>query len=189
VLTALQRSHRDVVQFREEVRIRRARRAAAAVQLRRRYQKFEQGRETIDFLLQAQRNWAEALREEYVAVSNYNVALADHERQKGTILDYRNVKVLEGPLPACARPRASECIRQSTCPATEAEPTTASPGQGPEGGASVAAPSGAPAADSEPSSQPTPISLLLDEQKELPDRLCPVVQESAPGQASPPPGP
>ena len=91
------------------------------MQLKRRQERFEQGRETIDFLLQAQRNWSDALRDESVAVCNYNVALADYERQKGTITQYRNVTVLEGPPPACAAPEASKRIRLSvrSCPAVK----------------------------------------------------------------------
>jgi outer membrane protein TolC len=112
VILSLQRSYREVVQFSEEFRIRRSRREAAATQLKARTAKYRAGRETIDFLLTAQRNWTDALRDEYVALCNYNVALADYERQKGTILQFDNVTVMEGSIPAYAQARASEHIRE-----------------------------------------------------------------------------
>jgi len=112
VVLSLQRSHRAVVQRGEEIRIQRSQREAAAVQLRVPEEKFRAGKETIDFLLQAQRNWADAVRDEYLTVCRYNVALADYERQKGTILGYDNVSLLEGPVPTYALGRASAHIRE-----------------------------------------------------------------------------
>ncbi|MGE3804431.1 MAG: hypothetical protein AB7K24_07145, partial [Gemmataceae bacterium] len=38
--------------------------------------------------------------------------LADFQRKKGTLLDFDNVNVAEGPLPACARERASAHLRE-----------------------------------------------------------------------------
>lgn len=163
VILALQRSHRDVVQFREEIRVRRSRREAAAVQLKRRTEKFEQGRETIDFLLQAQRNWSDALRDEYVAVCNYNVALADYERQKGTIMGYRNVALAEGPLPDCAQPRASEFIRRTLAPRPDGDEARA------EGDHATGPAGGPPGQLPQPATAPLPH--LLQEQKALPDKL------------------
>jgi hypothetical protein len=112
IILSLQRSYREVVQFAEEFRIRRSRREAAATQLKARTEKYRAGRETIDFLLTAQRNWTDALRDEYAALCNYNVGLADYERQKGTILQYNNVTLMEGPIPGYAQARASEHIRE-----------------------------------------------------------------------------
>ena len=110
----LERTYRELIQFREEIKTQRARRVAAAEQLRLEFQLFEVGAPevTIDVLLDAQRNFAEALREEHFAICNYNKALADFERQKGTILDYDNVVIAEGPLPKAAQARASEHIQE-----------------------------------------------------------------------------
>jgi outer membrane protein TolC len=164
VVLALQRAHRDVVQFREEIRIRRSRREAAATQLKRRTERFEQGRETIDFLLQAQRNWSDALRDEYVAVCNYNVALADYERQKGTILEYRNVAIEEGPLPDGAQPKASEHIRRRLFPCPDwAQASVA--------GDHVTGPAGGRPGQVPQPAEPAPLPRLLQEQQRLPDKL------------------
>lgn len=117
LLFSLQRSYRDLVQLREEIRTRRSQRQAAETQLRARFEKFRAGGDpkrpeaSVDLLLRAQRNWADSVRDEYVAVCNYNVALADYELQKGTILAYHHVGFAEGPLPPGAAPQASRRLR------------------------------------------------------------------------------
>src|SRR5207237_8555545 len=90
----------------------RAQRQAAAHQLEARFKEFLAGRGTLDILLEAQRFWADALRQEYDAISSYNIALAGFEWAKGTILQHDNVVISEGPLPQCAQVRAVEHERQ-----------------------------------------------------------------------------
>lgn len=116
---SLQRSYRDLIQYREEFVTRQSQEKAAATQLKVRYDKYMAGGDpklpsgaAIDLLLRAQRNWADALRDEYQALSNYKTALADFERQKGTILRYHNVVVSDGPLPVYAVPSASRHLRR-----------------------------------------------------------------------------
>jgi outer membrane protein TolC len=112
IVSSLQRSYRSVVQFREEVRTRHSQRVAAGTQLQALYERFKAGDRNSDILVRTQQIWADALRDEYVAVCNYNVALADFERQKGTILRAHNVTIAQGPFPQCARERPSEHIRE-----------------------------------------------------------------------------
>jgi outer membrane protein TolC len=105
---SLQRSYRDLVQFREEIQTRRSQRAAAERQLQARLQKWNAGgAESIDLILRAQRNWVDALRDEQAAICNYRVALADYERQKGTILRAHAIVITDGHLPSCVKPNAS----------------------------------------------------------------------------------
>ena len=109
---SLQRSYRDVVQFREEVQTRRSQQEAALKQLRARLQKWNAGGvESIDLILRTQRNWVDAVRDEQAAVCNYRIALVDFERQKGTILRSRQITIADGRLPVCAQPHASSQIR------------------------------------------------------------------------------
>ncbi len=109
---SLQRSYRDVVQFREELETRRSQQEAALKQLQARLQKWNAGGiESIDLILRAQRGWVDAVRDEQTAVCNYRIALADFERQKGTILRSRQIIIADGHLPVCARPQASSQIR------------------------------------------------------------------------------
>jgi outer membrane protein TolC len=112
VAFSLQRAYRSMFQSYEEIRAQRARRVEAAIQLDLEYKGFLAGRSPIDVLLDAQRNWADAIRDEHFAICDYNIALADFERQKGTILEHDNVSILEGPLPQCAQVRASAHIRE-----------------------------------------------------------------------------
>jgi outer membrane protein TolC len=90
----------------------RAQREAAADELGARFQEFVAGRGTLDILLEAQRVWADSLRDEYNAIVQYNNSLAQFEFAKGTILQYDNVVIGEGPLPECAKVRAVEHERQ-----------------------------------------------------------------------------
>ena len=109
---SLLRSYRDLVQFREEMQTRRSQQEAALKQLKARLQKWNAGGvESIDLILRAQRNWVDAVRDEQVAVCNYRIALADFERQKGTILRSRQIIIADGRLPSCVAPQASSQIR------------------------------------------------------------------------------
>lgn len=115
VVLSLQRSYRDVVQLSEEIHLRRLRQNAASAELTERFKIFQAGASdeaSLNVLLEAQRNWIEALRDEQLAICRYNVALADFEWQKGTIMAYDNVQVAEGAVPAYAFDRASKHIRQ-----------------------------------------------------------------------------
>lgn len=107
LFSTLQRSYRELVQYREEILTRRSQREAVGVQLKARHERFKAGKESIDLLVRTQRSWADALRDEYAAICKYNTALADFERQKGTILAYHNVMVVEGGVPMGARDKAS----------------------------------------------------------------------------------
>ena len=99
----------------------RAQRGAFAGQLRIRFQEFLAGkgagnrtRDTVDILLEAQRFWADSLANEYAAIVQYNISLANFEFAKGTILKHNNVQISEGALPGVAQVRAVEHFRERT---------------------------------------------------------------------------
>jgi outer membrane protein TolC len=94
------------------IEVYRSERQAYALQLNGRFREFLAGRGTLDFLLEAQRNWASALSSEYTAIANYNISLAHFEFAKGTIMNHDNVSISEGPLPQCAQVRAVEHERE-----------------------------------------------------------------------------
>ena len=62
--------------------------------LRRRYL---DGSDNINFLLQAQRQVVISEAEFYRSMANYNIALRDLHRQKGSLLAYNQVHLTEGP--------------------------------------------------------------------------------------------
>jgi hypothetical protein len=117
----LSQSYRKVFTTYEQIRVQRAQREAFAEQLRIRFQEFLAGkgagnrtRDTVDILLEAQRFWADSLANEYAAIVQYNISLANFEFAKGTILKHNNVQISEGSLPGVAQVRAVEHFRERT---------------------------------------------------------------------------
>lgn len=118
LLFSLQRSYQELVQNREQYKVRIKQREAAAMQLKARHEKFKAGGDPkqpgsfIDLLLRAQRNWADSLREEYVALCNYRTSIIDFERQKGTILQYANISFDGNTCRSSVQVQASKHIRR-----------------------------------------------------------------------------
>lgn len=103
---------RQLVVNHRSIEITRGQRKAASEVVQLRYQAYRAGKETINFLLEAQRDLADALRQEHSAITSYNIALANFEAVKGSILAHNNVKIMDGPLPDCVNARASEHMQQ-----------------------------------------------------------------------------
>lgn len=99
-------AYRRIFEFYAQIEAQQAQRIAYAEQLQARFKEFLAGRGTLDFLLESQRNWADALRAEYDAIVQYNNTLVLFQFQKGTIMQYDNVCIGEGVLPHCAQQRA-----------------------------------------------------------------------------------
>jgi outer membrane protein TolC len=118
--TALAKQYSLVIQNHKLIEIRRLAREALAEQLVVRSKQFQFGTTvkgvpaTLEFLLDAQNQWATALSQEFQAVVDYNVALTAFEFARGTILDRNNVVIAEGPLPGCAQVRAVEHEKERT---------------------------------------------------------------------------
>src|SRR5262249_8941229 len=102
----------NLVQFYELIRAQRSQREAAAIQLEARFKEFLAGRGTLDFLLEPHPVWADALRDEFNAIVQYNNAIITFEYAKGTIMQHDNVVISEGLLPHCAQVRAVEHERE-----------------------------------------------------------------------------
>ncbi len=64
-------------------------------------------------LLSSQQQLAAATAAEYQAIADYNIALAQLEWAKGTIQNYNNVSVSEGPLPPHVQKKAEDHFRAS----------------------------------------------------------------------------
>jgi outer membrane protein TolC len=104
--------YRQLFEFYAQIQAQRAQRIAAAIQLETRLKEYLAGRIILDILLTAQTSWATALQGEYLAITQYNQALARFEFAKGTILQHDNIVISEGALPQCAQVRAVEHERQ-----------------------------------------------------------------------------
>ena len=88
------------------------RRMALAEQLRGLYARIQAGKDPLITILQAQSDFAQALQNEHDAIANYNIAIAGFQYAKGTIMQYNNVQIADGPLPVCVMTRAAEHFRQ-----------------------------------------------------------------------------
>lgn len=64
--------------------------------------RYEQGSDNINFLLQAQRQLVTSATDFYRSLSEYNLAIRDFHREKGSLLAYNNVQLAEGPWAAGA---------------------------------------------------------------------------------------
>jgi outer membrane protein TolC len=105
---------RHLFEYYQLIQIQRAQREAAAVQLQARFKEYQAGRGTLDILLESQRVWADALRLEFDAITQYNNSIVSFEFSRGTIAQFDNVYISEGPLPHCAQERAVEHERERT---------------------------------------------------------------------------
>jgi hypothetical protein len=90
----------------------REQRQALADQLRGLYARIQAGKDPLITILDAQQRFAAALQAEHDAIANYNIAIAGMQYAKGTIMQYNNVHIAEGPLPNCVMSRAAEHFRQ-----------------------------------------------------------------------------
>lgn len=165
----LQRSYREVVELGKEIEFRRAQREQAATEVRGRFENFVNGKPGVtldvlaDLLVRAQRNFADALTEEHRAIYEYNTAMADFQRQKGTILEHDQVTIAEGPVPECAVTRASEHIRERERSLKLMDSPGCSSGQcGPQ------VPSAASAAGTGPGAPPAPPAPAADSTLPMP---------------------
>ena len=59
--------------------------------------RYRDGTDNINFLLQAQRQVVISEAEFYRALANYNLAIRDFHRNKGSLLAYNQVQLAEGP--------------------------------------------------------------------------------------------
>ena len=73
------------------------RRLAALNRLELTNRQLEAGTATIDLVLRAQASVAEAERDLYTSIIEYNQAIVEVYYRKGTLLDYNNVQLAEGP--------------------------------------------------------------------------------------------
>ena len=93
------------------------RREAARAQLDAIQTKFEnEGAGTLDLLLDAQRRMADADSNYYRALVEYATAIKNIHFEKGSLLDYNNIYLEEGPSPAEAHEDAAERARLQTEP-------------------------------------------------------------------------
>ncbi len=111
--SSLVRVYREIVQLIEEMEIQEARLEAAETQVKARYKLFVQGDEPTAFL-EAQRNWADAIRDVHFTIYRYNLAWLEWYRQQGVLLESHGVHVIDEEVPHFVTSHASEYLQQRT---------------------------------------------------------------------------
>lgn len=117
VLEFLVQQYRQVIQTHADIGPARAEREALQVYIAKIDTLIAIGKwNPQDFLnfLTVQQQLAAAIATEYQAIANYNNALATFEFAKGTVKQYNNVSVGEGPLPPWAQKKAADHIKERT---------------------------------------------------------------------------
>jgi outer membrane protein TolC len=106
--------YQRIVSNYELIRTNQAARIAYGDQMKVRLTLYKAGKQdaTLNFVLQAQQQWAAALSTEYQAIRDYNQSLVGWEFAKGTTLVRNNIECAEGPLPSFAQVRAVEHERE-----------------------------------------------------------------------------
>lgn len=155
---------REIIENYDHIGVLRSEREARATELEARTKEYLAGRGTLDFLLQSQSQWADALRAEYAAIVAYNNSLAAFEFDKGTMLRYDNVIIGEGDLPAAAQVRAVEHEKERSHALILRQRDT---------GLNRLPVSGLPTL---PTNEALPVSALLDNQP-LPDTSAPIARD------------
>jgi outer membrane protein TolC len=116
--------------------------------------------------LTVQQQFAAAIAAEFQAIANYNSALAQFEFAKGTVQQYNNVTVGEGPLPPWVCKKAADHIRERTEAALKLRERDVQPppgGPAAQGGATVGPPTGTAIFDNLP--------LFAEKRPSVPDAL------------------
>jgi outer membrane protein TolC len=163
----LMKTYRDIFENYKVLNARRSQREWYAEQLRARLQKFREGfkEATIEFVLQAQQQWAQALSAEYQAIVGYNNALAAFQFAKGTIMQHDNIHLSEGTIPACAQTRAVEHERQRSHALLLREHASLVPHDAPADG------HGVPWMPHLPATEAPSLPALLDNNLPVPEKL------------------
>jgi hypothetical protein len=135
----------------------------------------------VDFLLEAQRQWATAFAQESQAIANYNLSLVLFQFAKGTLLPHNGIQITEGDLPQCVQVRAVENERQRAHAIAAREHAAVVPVWGESALPAI------PAA-----SAPSLPALMMDQKERVPENLessLPLPMPTGPVAASPPFGP
>jgi hypothetical protein len=100
--------YQQLAAYYEQIRLQQARRVALGTQLQGQFERVKIGKDPLIQLLDAQRSFTGSIQAESDAIVSYNVAIAGFHLAKGTIMEYNNVSIGDGPLPAAVAERAAD---------------------------------------------------------------------------------
>jgi outer membrane protein TolC len=107
-------TYRQIFEFQDQYQIQRSALDAATIQVERRFQEYTEGRGDPLALLLAQRDWTDALANEYTAITQYANSLVAFEFAKGSIMEHDAVYIQDFTAPHCVEVRAVEHERERT---------------------------------------------------------------------------
>ena len=98
----------QLVAYHEQIKLQQQRRIALGTQLQGQFERVKIGKDPLIQLLDAQRSFTGSIQAEADAIVSYNVAIAGFHLAKGTIMEYNNISIADGPLPAAVAERAAD---------------------------------------------------------------------------------
>jgi outer membrane protein TolC len=154
----------------EQIRLQQARRIAVGTQLQGQFERVKIGKDPLIQLLDAQLSFVDSIQAESDAIIRYNIAIAGFHLAKGSILQYNNIAIADGPLPAAVQERAADHFAARSA-GLKIRERSAIPPPLPEPGTAVALPG---VADG------PPLPIALEPLKADPDSPPPIVPPSDP---------
>jgi outer membrane protein TolC len=100
--------YQQLIAYHEQIRLQQARRIALGTQLQGQFERVKIGKDPLIQLLDAQRSFTGSIQSESDAITSYNIAIAGFHLAKGTILQYNNISIADGPLPSAVQERAAD---------------------------------------------------------------------------------
>ncbi|HEX3147158.1 MAG TPA: TolC family protein [Gemmataceae bacterium] len=106
--SSLGSAYQQLDAYYEQIQLQQAQRVALGTQLQGQFERVKIGKDPLIQLLDAQQAFATSIQQEAEAVASYNIVLAAYQVAKGTILQYNNITINDGPLPTAIAERAAD---------------------------------------------------------------------------------
>ncbi|MSR53046.1 MAG: hypothetical protein EXS09_07110 [Gemmataceae bacterium] len=100
--------YQQIFSYHETIALQQAQRVALGTQLQGQFERVKIGKDPLIQLLDAQQRFSQSIQQESEAIVSYNIAIAGFQLAKGTIMQYNNISISDGPLPAAIAERAAD---------------------------------------------------------------------------------
>ena len=100
--------YQQLFAYYDQIALQQAQRSALGTQLQGQFERVKIGKDPLIQLLDAQQRFTTSIRAESDAIVSYNIAIAGFQYAKGTLLQYNNITIADGPLPAAVAERAAD---------------------------------------------------------------------------------
>jgi hypothetical protein len=100
--------YQQLFAYYDQIALQQAQRVALGTQLQGQFERVKIGKDPLIQLLDAQQRFTTSIRAESDAIVSYNIAIAGFQYAKGSLLQYNNITIADGPLPAAVAERAAD---------------------------------------------------------------------------------